>query len=53
MIYIDLFFSNEIPCNEIKKPVSFNCNKAQASKLLVNRHPIFVCSKLNVYLLLD
>ena len=41
-MYIDLFLSNEIPCNEIKKPVSCNCNKGHGM-LLVNRRPI--CSK--------
>lgn len=50
MIYIDLFLSNEIRCNEIKKPVSCNCNKGH-SKLLVNRRPIFVRSKFDIYLL--
>lgn len=52
MIYIDLFLSNEIPCNEIKKPVSCNCNKGHG-KLLVNRRPIFVRSKFDIYLLSD
>lgn len=52
MICFDLFLGNEIPCNEIKKPVSCNCNKVRG-KLLVNRRLIFVCSKLDVHLLLD
>lgn len=52
MIYIDLFLSNEIPCNEIKKPLSCNSNKGHG-KLLVNRRPIFVRSKFDIYLLSD
>lgn len=45
MIYIDLFLSNEIPCNEIKKPLSCNSNKGHG-KLLVNRRPILYVQNL-------